>query len=373
MHNFSLVYTYERVDKLAKYLACISLSQVASRLHLHIVPQVSQCVEGHYYSDVLMLIDDDVLYLADATDSYQVIHYLHLILDVLKQVLLLDFLNTHQLQATQNVVLLILTKARNTNHARAQNLAYLVNSTLLRIVVLLDVAVCGSVSALELVEVHFIFNRSLLYKQLRFLIKRLRPTLRPTTTSICLALNIILRLSVSIPGRPPLPRRLGLPFIRCTIQIILLLLALLLDLGLFAPPSLWGLGTIRTSCRRLRPLLFRFGWCCSNWWRSWLGSIHSIFERIHLTILRLKFRHLRIILLALFLHHKIVRQQVLRQVFYLSSLPALISLLGYCGTTPISPIPPSSSDAPRRPQPLILPDLIINLHQLLCQRVVLVG
>ena len=117
VHDLSGVDPLESFDQLNKDLSRVILSQMAAWLDLHVVPKVCQRVEWQHDSYVLVLVDDDILNLADALHPYELVHDLDFIFDVLKQILLSDFFDAHVLEALELVPPLVLAEAGNADHA----------------------------------------------------------------------------------------------------------------------------------------------------------------------------------------------------------------------------------------------------------------
>lgn len=107
MHDAPGVDALEGVDKLREDLARILLVEVAPRLDLHEVPEVGQRKEGQHDRDVTLLVDDEVLDLAHSWDAEQLIHYGHLVHDILEEVLLADLGHAHVLEAAYLARLLV--------------------------------------------------------------------------------------------------------------------------------------------------------------------------------------------------------------------------------------------------------------------------
>lgn len=57
---------------------------MSARFDLHEVPKISVCVEGQHHGNVLVIIDNDVLKLADAFNANKVKHYFNLFFDILE-------------------------------------------------------------------------------------------------------------------------------------------------------------------------------------------------------------------------------------------------------------------------------------------------
>jgi hypothetical protein len=105
------------MHKLAKHCPCIFLSQVTTGFDLHVLPQVGQRKEWQHDGDVTILIDDQVLDLADTGDTNELVHDGDLIDDVFEQILVLDLLLTHVLQAPDAAHVLLIAQTSDANHA----------------------------------------------------------------------------------------------------------------------------------------------------------------------------------------------------------------------------------------------------------------